>query len=263
MVNGIVTLLKTKTPSEIEAFCANRFNANLSFFENSYPNLFKALQTPAKEFQLYINENGVNIFNFKQNYMLFPLDEFGKSTMLEIHENCAFNPPINEKWDRIYGSKASFMEENFSFSSILVDGILNYSANNGGVSAYHLPSGFLPSLSLYGLGGGIFLQILAENYEKIHNFFIFEESFDLFRISCFFVDFPLLFSKTEDKAGYIFLESLMGRNYIEHFFATRKISNSVVRFECMFYNSEKNISARSLVREMHGQILRGWGTFED
>lgn len=259
---GILQILKTSTPEMIESFCNKRFQQNLAFFQMDYPNLFNALQTPAKEYQLYIGQEGINIINFVQKTLMFPLVN-GKSTMLEIHENCAYNPPINEKWHRIFGSKLEKMGENFTFSKILVDEIIDFMQANGGIETYHLPSDFMPSLNLFGLGGGIFLQILAERYTFIHNFFIFEESLDLFRIACFFVDFPMLFSKTQKKAGYIFLENMMERDYINHFFLTRKISTSAIRFELMFYQTPININARDVVYEMHAQSLRGWGTFED
>lgn len=259
---GIVEILQNSSCEEIESFVSSRFHQNLAFFKTDYPNLFESLQQPAKEYQLYIGKEGVNILNFAQNSFLFPIIE-GKSTMLEVHQNCAYNPPINERWNRIYGTRAEMMSEEFPYSSILVNGILEFAADNGGVSAYHLPNDFLPSLNLFGLGGGIFLQILAENYSKFQNFFIFEESFDLFRIACFFVDFALLFSKTEHRAGYIFLESMMKRDYINHFFLTRKISTSIVRFELMMYQTPMNQSARGIVFETHSQTLRGWGTYED
>lgn len=259
---GILEILENSSYSEIESFLTARFQQNLIFFQTDYPSLFESLQKPAQEYQLYIGKEGINILNFVQNSFLFPIVE-GKSSMLEVHKNCAYNPPINDKWNRIYGTRAEMMNEKFPYSGILVNGILEFAMDNGGVSAYHLPSDFLPSLNLFGLGGGIFLQILAETYTKIHNFFIFEESFDLFRIACFFVDFALLFSKTEHRAGYIFLESMINRDYINHFFLTRKISTSIVRFELMMYQTPLNQSARGIVFEMHSQTLRGWGTFED
>lgn len=259
---GILEILENSSYSEIESFLTARFQQNLIFFQTDYPSLFESLQKPAQEYQLYIGKEGINILNFVQNSFLFPIVE-GKSSMLEVHKNCAYNPPINDKWNRIYGTRAEMMNEKFPYSGILVNGILEFAMDNGGVSAYHLPSDFLPSLNLFGLGGGIFLQILAETYTKIHNFFIFEESFDLFRIACFFVDFALLFSKTEHRAGYIFLESMLNRDYINHFFLTRKISTSIVRFELMMYQTPLNQSARGIVFEMHSQTLRGWGTFED
>lgn len=263
--NNILETLKNSSTKEIEEFCNLRFQQNLKFFSIHYPNLFETLKNPAKEYQLYIGGEGVNIFNFQQNTMLFPIKD-GKSTMVEIHENCAFNPATNARWNRIYGGEVAMDEKDFPFSGILVQRMLCYAREKikeKGANTYYLPSDFLPSLSLFGLGGGIFLQVLAERYAKIHNFFIFEESFDLFRIACFFVNFALLFSKTAHKAGYIFLESMLNRDYLQHFFEVRRIGTSIVRFECMFYQTEKNKSAQNLVREMHGQVLRGWGTFED
>ncbi len=259
---GILEFLKTSSCEQIEAFCHQQFNANVQYFRNHYPNLAEFLQTPAKEYKLHIGTDGINIFNFIQNTFMFPIVD-GKSTMLDVHETCAYNPPINEKWHRIIGSRGGMMEEEFQYSKILVNGILTYASENGAVDAYHLPSDFLPSLNLFGLGGGIFLQILAEKYSFIHNFLIFEESLDLFRISCFFVDFALLFSKTQQQAGYIFLESIIKREYITNFFLMRRISSAIIRFELVFYQTPVSLNARELVFEAQSQTLRGWGTFED
>lgn len=258
----IIELLKNSSCEEIEVFCQNRFKENLIFFQQENSAIFEALQKPSKEYQLYIGKEGINIINLQNNAWLYPLED-GQSTMLTIHENLAFEPPINDKWNRVCGNKMSMMDERFPYSSIWVNGILNFALNNGGVEHYHLPSNFLPNLSLFGLGGGIFLQILMEKYQKINNFFIFEESLDLFRISCFFVDFALLFSKVERKGGYIFIESIMQRNYALNFFASRRISTAIMRFELVMYQTPITQSARALVYELHSQSLRGWGTYED
>lgn len=259
---GIVEFLKNSSCEEIEEFCARRFGENLQFFEANYPNLFSALQQPLRDYQLYIGKEGINIIETKTNSLMYPMHN-GESTMLLVHENCAFNPPINEKWNRIYGTEMAMMNENFPYSSIMVNGILEFLSQNGGITSYHLPSDFLPNISLFGLGGGIFLQILNEKYSAIHNFFIFEESLDLFRIACFFVDFGSLFQKVENKGGYIFIESMMKRDYVLNFFLSRRISTSVMRLELMMYQTPVNISARSIVYELHLQSLRGWGTYED
>ena len=260
---NLVEMLKNNSPKQIESFCNARFQSNVAFFQASnYSRLLEALQTPAKEYQLYIGKEGVNILNFKQNTLMYAVLD-GKSTMLDVHINCAYNPPINEKWNRIFGSKPSFISDTFPYSQMLVNESLNYAIENGGIADYHLPSDFLPSLNLFGLGGGIFLQILIENYATIHNFFIFEESLDLFRIACFFVDFSLLFRKTQNQAGYIFLESIMKKEYIQNFFLTRKISTSLMRLELMLYQTPITQNARNIVFEVHSQTLRGWGTFED
>ncbi|PZT48167.1 hypothetical protein B6S12_05455 [Helicobacter valdiviensis] len=260
---GILEFLKSADCEEIEKFCQRRFQENLYFFQNDYPNLFEALKSEAKEYQLYIGKEGVNILNFKNNSFLYSLDEAGKSSMLLVHENCSFNPLLNQQWKRIFGSRACFMGEEFPFTSRWVNEILAYTMNNGWVESFHLSNDFLPSLNLFGLGGGIFLQVLNENYESFHSFLIFEESLDLFRISCFFVDYPTLFSKTQDRAGYIFLESLVKKDYVYHYFLSRKISTSVMRLELSLYQSPLNISARELVHELHSQNYRGWGSFED
>ena len=109
---GIIEFLEKSSCEEIEAFCSQRFKENLNFFQANYPNLFSALQEPFKEYQLYIGKEGLNIINTLNNSLMFPLEK-GYSMMLLVHKNCAFNPPINEKWNRVYGSDISIMNEDF------------------------------------------------------------------------------------------------------------------------------------------------------
>ena len=142
-----------------------------AIFEANYPNLFSALQQPLRDYQLYIGKEGINIIETKTN-LLCILCTMENLLCFWCMKNCAFNPPINEKWNRIYGTEMAMMNENFPYSSIMVNGVLEFLSQNGGITSYHLPSDFLPNISLFGLGGGIFLQILNEKYSAIHNFFI-------------------------------------------------------------------------------------------
>lgn len=260
---SILEILKSEDYQGIEEFCTKRYQRNLEFFHKDYPSLFTSLQQEAKEYQLLIDKSGINILNFQTNSLMYPLQE-GKSLMVQTHENCAYNPPVNDKWERYWGDDLAFMDSKFPLSSKWVNKIIDFGFKEGALKdIYHLPSDFLPSLTLFGLGGGIFLQILVENYATIHSFIIFEESLDLFRIACFFVDFPTLFSKTQFRSGFIFIESFIKRDYVQHYFLQRRISSSVIRFELTLYQTPKNQSARRIVKELHLQNLRGWGTFED
>ena len=135
---SIVEILQG-SPDTIESFCNARFLNNLEFFKTAnYPKLFEILQTPAKEYQLYIGKEGVNILDFQQNTFLYAVCN-GKSTMLEIHENCAYHPPINEKWNCIVSEKPSLMQDCFPYSKILVNGILEDVFKDNPIPPSHLP----------------------------------------------------------------------------------------------------------------------------
>lgn len=259
---SILEILENSNEDEIRDFCTRRFQKNLNFFAQDYPNLFSALQNPPQEYSLSIDKSGINILNFKNNSFVYPKVE-EKSLMLQVHKTCAFDPLNNEKWEKFFGADLAKMGDDFPFTSLFVDKILDFVADNGGLSSFHLPNDFLPSLSLFGLGGGIYLQVLVEKYKKIQSFIIYEESLDLFRIACFFIDFAELYAKTEQRAGFLFIESFMKRDYILQYFAQKRISTSAIRLELTMYQSPKNISAKALVKESHMQTLRCWGSFED
>ncbi|MDA3967245.1 6-hydroxymethylpterin diphosphokinase MptE-like protein [Helicobacter sp. WB40] len=259
---GILEILRSSSCEEIQKFCEQRFSNNMTFFAEYYPHLITPLQQPANDYRLYIGKEGINIIDVKNNTLVYDIVD-GKSMMLDISEDLAYNPPINKKWDRYFGSETSIMGDEFRNTAKMCNGLLEFVTNNKATTqAYHLPNGLLPSITMLGLGGGIALQILAENY-FIHSFLIFEENLDMFRIACFFIDFPLLFVKTNNNSGYMFIESLINREAIISYFALRRFSACAIRFELAMYNTPTIQSVKDIIYEAHSLAMRGWGTFED
>lgn len=260
---GIIEFLKTANAQEIQRYCQKRFLQNMEFFAAKYPTLCEAMQRPPTDFSMLFDERGLNIVNIKNGALLYELSD-GKSTMLALQEECAKNPPTNPRWARILGSELGLMEKDFPTTALMTDKLVEECAKFGLLKdGFHLPSRFLPQISLYGLGGGIFLQDLVENYDYIHTFLIFEENLDMFRCACYFVDFARLFDICGDQNGYIFIESLIDRKKIQQYFTSRRISSTILRFELSLYSGEQIEAVRNLADEFHKQTLRGWGTFED
>ncbi len=129
--------------------------------------------------------------------------------------------------------------------------------------AYHLPPLFLPQTNIFGLCGGLFLDILLENGYFFHSLLIYEEEAELFALSCYFVDYERLFSRTSPKSCYIFIENLLDKGLLNHYFYSKKITNNFLRLELSLLQSPKTRDFKALTFETYKANARGWGSFED
>ena len=129
--------------------------------------------------------------------------------------------------------------------------------------AYHLPPLFLPQTNIFGLCGGLFLDILLEMGYFFHSLLIYEEEAELFALSCYFVDYELLFSRTSPKSCYIFIENLLDKGLLNHYFYSKKITNNFLRLELSLLKSPKVEAFKQLTFETYRANARGWGSFED
>ncbi len=141
----------------------------------------------------------------------------------------------------------------------------NKAKNNANIadSSYHLPPCFLPQTNIFGLCGGLFLDILLENGYFFHSLLIYEEEAELFALSCYFVDYERLFSRTSAKSCYIFIENLLNKAFLNHYFYSKKITNNFLRLELSLVNSPKTQTFRAMTSEAYKANARGWGSFED
>ena len=128
---------------------------------------------------------------------------------------------------------------------------------------YHLPPLFLPQTNIFGLCGGLFLDILVEQGYFFHSLLIYEEEAELFALSCYFVDYERLFSRTSPKSCYIFIENLLDKGLLNHYFYSKKITNNFLRLELSLLQSPKTRDFRALTFETYRANARGWGSFED
>ena len=132
-----------------------------------------------------------------------------------------------------------------------------------GANRFHLPTHFLPNLTIFGLLGGMFLQFLLEKGYYFHSLLLFEEDIDLFRISLYFVDYPLLFESVNERSCYIFVKSLVQREFVQNYFTHRRITNNFLRLELCLYDSPKLKQAQDEVAQSYAMNARGWGSFDD
>ena len=257
-------LLEGNSTQELQQFISQRFVQNMEFFKKSSPYLFKALQLPPKDYNLVFNEKGFNVFNLHHKQIFYPeLD--GYYTMTEVHKELSNTPLSNSRWH--LKSNEVFLqtidEKSLPITGGAINAIIKILQKFSTHTTYSLGNLFLPSTAIYGLSGGIFLELLREKNYFFHSLFIFEENLDLFRISCYFVHYALLFEQVSDKALYLFVEKHAQQQIIYHFFNTRKVTSNFMLLELQLYESERIQEAKSIIDQNFRANKRGWGSFED
>lgn len=261
---SILSILREGDPEAIASALRARFSQNLHFFSRYSASLAKRLHEPARDYNLWLDHKGINILNLHDKSLLFPEVE-GRHGMLASAEYLA-NPFAHEAW-RLYanGIKPNAMEEGrFPLTGAMSRELLERAREHGlREDKLNLPEDFLPATTLLGLGGGLHLEALRERYPHIHSLLIFEESLDLFRISCHLVDYPALFSQVSPEACYLFIENLSDKAFVKSFFEIRRVSSNFLRLELTLYETPKIAAMRELIAEAHEVNARGWGTFED
>lgn len=260
----LLSLLKSNDQQALEQEISARFARNMEYFHKTSPELFDALKAQPTEYNLAINSQGINIINLTTNEPIYPLEN-GLSQMIAINEDLSLSPLKNDKWhihsNGIYLDKMD--TQKLPITAEVCNGFIDLLFKHNGVKEYFLSKDFLPSTTIFGLLGGMFLEFLRERGVFFHSLLIFEENLDMFRISCYFVDYPKLFTSVSDGACYLFVKDLVNRFFIRNFFARQKITNNFLRLELNLYESPKMDSAMQIINEEYLSNARGWGSFED
>ena len=168
----------------------------------------------------------------------------------------------NPSW-RIYSNNISISKipsKNLPISANAINKIVDLVGEKDS-NLYHLPSNFLPQTNIFGLCGGLFLELLVSFDYRFHSLLIFEEDIELFCISCYFIDYAKLFSIS--KSFYIFIQDSINSIFLNHYFYSRKVTNNFLRLELNAFNSNKINKSKRIVNEAYKANSRGWGSFED
>lgn len=260
----LLSLLKADDTKALEQEISKRFVRNMEYFHKTSPELFDALKNDPTDYNLIINTQGINILNLSNNELIYPVEN-GFSQMVAINEDLSLSPLKNDKWhihsNGIYLDKMD--TQKLPITAEVCNGFIDLLFTHNGIKEYFLSKDFLPSTTIFGLLGGMFLEFLRERGVFFHSLLIFEENLDMFRISCYFVDYPKLFESVSDGACYLFVKDLVNRFFIRNFFARQKITNNFLRLELSLYESPKMDSAMQIVNEEYLSNARGWGSFED
>lgn len=257
----LLEILTKGSEKQIQDYISSRFINNMEFFKYAQKGLFEELKLPPKTYNL-IFDRGINILDLNSNKLLYPLLE-NQSTMVETHLEISTQPLSNARW-KIHSNEIflnSIDEKKLPITAFVVNTMIKILKKHQGTKHYHLHPKFMPSTTLYGLFGGLFLEFLREEGVFFHSLLIFEENIDLFRISCYFVDFEKLFCS--NKACYLFVKNVADRRFIRNFFATRKITSNFLLCELQMYSSPKIAQIQSWILQEYSANKRGWGSFED
>ncbi len=259
---GFLETLESGNIKEIESVISERLAKNSAFFSGFYPHFYKLLTRQPEKYQLYLNDDDINIYNFQKKEFVYP-----KNTMIESSKSIAQNPLNNPAWKISNNNMrlSNMNESDFPTTGKIINTLIHHALKDEKLaqSTLHLPNRFLPTTTLFGLGSGIYLEYLMQNSDYIHSLMIFEEVVDFFRISTCFVDYKALFDKVTEGSCFLFIENIYDRKIVKYFFMRHKITSNFVRLSLHLYDTPKMKDALQMVELEQNSNARGWGTFED
>lgn len=260
----LLEVLTKGTQKQIQDFISARFVKNMEFFRQNATDLFEELKKSPTAYNLIFDITGINILDLRSKQKIYPiLDQ--QSVMVETHLEISTLPLKNQRW-KIHSNEiflSPIDTEKLPITGFVVNEIIKILKKHKGIKEYHLDPKFMPTSVLYGLFGGLFLQFLIDEDVFFHSLLIFEEDIDLFRISCYFLDFEKLFESVSNKACYLFVKDVVNKKFIRNFFASRKITNNFLLCELQMYSSKKIQEIQSCIMQEYSANKRGWGSFED
>ncbi len=253
-------ILHTSDFARLDSYMSATFARNMMFFSTLNPSLFARLKSAPTTHNLYFDGKELNIINLSDGAFVYRQGE-----MLALQRSLAVNPLNNTSYE-LYTNNLALQkldEEKIPLTAKVCNNLINLMLAFPSQKEFLLSASFLPSLTIFGALGGVFLQILLESGVYFHSLLLFEEYLDMFRIMLYFVDFELLFAHVSEKSCYLFVENLINKEFVNSYFSTHKITNNFLRLELYLYESPKIASARSIVQEAYKINARGWGSFDD
>ncbi len=258
---SFLQILEEGDAEKIERALSSRLSKNIALFQSLNPELYRLLTLPPKEYQLYLGKEGINIVNIRDNSFVYP-KVAGRHTFLDVSKNIAMHPYTNRLWNLknngavLVHYDTEKLPETAGIINTLVDTIPT-------ASTISFEEDFLPTCTVFGLGGGLFIEYLLESVKRINSLLIYEEHYDFFRISCALVDYERLFEVVSPKSCHIYVQNILDPKSVKDFFEKHKLTSNALRMELMTYKSDKNIEAMHIVDLEHASNIRGWGSFED
>lgn len=265
MAQTLLSIAQSGDLEDLHAYITKRFAINMDFFSTLNPKLYSELQAKPSQYTLYCKDNELNIIDVLNNTFVYPVEN-AKHTMIAQNLSLAENPLTNPAFSLHTNHLA--LHKLDSVKIPLTAGVCNtiielMQHEFGGSNRFHLPHRFLPSSTFFGLLGGMFVQFLLEMGYYFHSLLLFEEDLDLFRISLYFVDYPLLFESVNERSCYLFVKDLLHKEFVQNYFTHRRITNNFLRLELCLYDSPKIQAVRDSVAHAYAINSRGWGSFDD
>ncbi|MCV6607345.1 MAG: DUF115 domain-containing protein [Campylobacterales bacterium] len=259
--------LENAQPKEAVALLSERFSQNKLFFQKNLPNLVQFLDTPTKKYDLNISSAGINIQNKENGEFVYPVID-GQSTIFSASKELAESPAYNSTWHRFANNNIIDEEDidRVPITGDIVNKIIRRIKEDEDFKEGKLQfSGYkqLPATLFLGISGGLHVEYLLHKYEILHSVLLYEPDTDLFTLSCYFLDYSLLYEKTNEFSCYVVVKGFIPNDVVKDFYASRLISNTFIRFEHYAYRDKYIDDAIQISEEASKTSMRGWGTYED
>lgn len=259
--------LETSTQELTKSILNERFKKNHLFFKQNNPKLAQLQTKSATNFGIVIDSKGINVINLRNGDCVYGSTET-RHLFIDSSKTLAADPYAHSSW-KIYTNDVDLYhideDEKFKLTGKYSNKIKQIFINDSRFlpNLFHLPSDFLPSLSFFGLGGGLFIEYLLEKYTTISSFFIYEPDVDFFIISCYFVDYEKLFSRSLFSGSTIVVGMELEPGVAKEFFSQQKITAGFIRLELSLYGDDMIARAKKIFELAQNSCVRGWGTYED
>ncbi|MEO1923844.1 MAG: 6-hydroxymethylpterin diphosphokinase MptE-like protein [Nautiliaceae bacterium] len=230
------------------------FEKNIKFFYQNLPHYYELIKN-IKTRNFLIKEN--NLID-KNGNKLYP------SSIEEDSKKFAFYPTHNDLWEkRFFYLHPIKWERKFFITGKIVNKLIKKAktlkeyTHNG----FYFDKDFLPTTAIFGLLAGKHLDILVDNFE-FQSLFVYEPNPEFFAISLYFVDYPKIYKKLQDRF-FLWVNGTLDYFAIEKFYYERKITSSFMNLTLTTYDHPLIKDAKNKFEEIRNAKLRGWGTYED
>ncbi len=261
-MNFIEKLNTLENVDDIKELLKARYLKNIAFFEKKNPQYAIKLKQKPAEYGLVVDDGGVNIMDINTNSFVYPQVN-GRHTMMETSITIAKNPMTHTKWKAGFGHNPYYMlSTKLQITGEACKSAFYFAVNktNGELELKALDSA-LPSAFLYGLGGGIILEVMRCEYQHIDSFFIYEPINDFFGISAYFVDYEALFKSLANI--FFAVGEIPDTNEIKNFFGNSRIVTLFPRLEMSLFDTPEITQLKELVSLEADTAFRGFGSYED
>jgi len=258
-------IIESRDTEAIKSALSKRFADNFKFFEQNFSHLLPFMHKKAVNYAITVDNNGINIVNMQNGETVYGVEN-GEHQFVKASKVFADDPYSPPNWKVHHNDLDIYViQEKFWITGKYVDRIkeLFFGDSRFLPGFFHMPAKFLPSLSFFGLGGGLFIEYLLEKHNAVSSFFIYEPEPDFFTISCYFVDYARLFNASIHKGSTIIVGCELPNNAAKEFFILQKITAGFIRLELSVYENEPIMRAKKIFELAQNSCVRGWGTYED